>query len=156
MRIHSHRPERTLARAAEVSGVGFLTGAHVQLRFLPAPPSSGVVFIRTDLQPAVSIPAHVDQVTGTARRTTLGHLSGQVALVEHVLAALAGLRIDNCLVEIDAPETPGCDGSSQAFVEALNAAGVVELDRERETLVIDRPITVREGPPTVPLSWLPP
>jgi UDP-3-O-[3-hydroxymyristoyl] N-acetylglucosamine deacetylase/3-hydroxyacyl-[acyl-carrier-protein] dehydratase len=66
-------------------------------------------------------------------------------MVEHVMAALAGLRIDNCTIEINSPETPGCDGSSRAFVEALGQAGTVELDRPRETLVIDRPVAVHEG-----------
>jgi UDP-3-O-acyl N-acetylglucosamine deacetylase len=103
-----------------------LTGARVRLRFLPAPPCSGVVFVRTDLRPQARIPAHVSQVTGTKRRTTLGSTPAQVSLVEHVLAALAGLRIDNCFVELDAPEPPGLDGSAQAFVEALLAAGVTE------------------------------
>jgi UDP-3-O-[3-hydroxymyristoyl] N-acetylglucosamine deacetylase/3-hydroxyacyl-[acyl-carrier-protein] dehydratase len=66
-------------------------------------------------------------------------------MVEHVMAALAGLRVDNCEVAIDGPETPGCDGSSRAFSEALLDAGIVEQDAPREVLVIDRPLTVREG-----------
>src|SRR6185295_18589845 len=109
---------------AEVSGIGFLTGAQVRLRFLPAAPSSGIFFVRTDLRPQATIPAHVDQVTGTARRTTLGRSPGEIGLVEHVLAALAGLRIDNCRVELDAPEPPGLDGSAQGFVDALLQAGI--------------------------------
>ncbi|MFO0845802.1 MAG: UDP-3-O-acyl-N-acetylglucosamine deacetylase [Gemmataceae bacterium] len=72
MRRHSHRPQRTIRRPAEVRGVGFLTGASVRVRFLPAPPSSGVVFLRADLPGRPRLPAHVTQVTGTARRTTLG------------------------------------------------------------------------------------
>jgi UDP-3-O-[3-hydroxymyristoyl] N-acetylglucosamine deacetylase/3-hydroxyacyl-[acyl-carrier-protein] dehydratase len=70
-------------------------------------------------------------------------------MIEHVMAALAGLRIDNCAVELDASETPGCDGSSRAFVEALCQAGVVEQSRKREVLSIDRPITVRDGASTL-------
>jgi UDP-3-O-[3-hydroxymyristoyl] N-acetylglucosamine deacetylase/3-hydroxyacyl-[acyl-carrier-protein] dehydratase len=66
-------------------------------------------------------------------------------MVEHVMAALAGLQIDNCIVEIDGPETPGCDGSSLAFVEALTESGIVEQNRPREILVIEEPVTVREG-----------
>ena len=90
--------------------------------------------------------AHISATSSpasAARRSSSGAAS--VEMIEHVMAALAGLRIDNCTIEINAPETPGCDGSSRAFVEALGAAGAVELDRERETLVIDRPIAVREG-----------
>src|SRR5437879_10254375 len=116
VRIHNLRPQRTLRRPVEVAGVGFLTGAGVRIRFVPAPPSTGVVFVRTDLSPHVSIAAHVSQVTGTARRTTLGRPPAEVSLVEHVLAALAGLRIDNCRVELDAPEPPGLDGSARGFV----------------------------------------
>ena len=104
MRRHSHRPQRTIRRPAEVRGVGFLTGANVRVRFLPAPPSSGVVFVRADLPGRPRLPAHVTQVTGTARRTTLGRAPHQVTIIEHVLASLAGLRIDNCLVEYDIAE----------------------------------------------------
>src|SRR5436190_19969920 len=89
------RPQRTLARPAAVSGIGFLTGANVALTFQPAPPDTGVVFVRTDLRPTPHIPAEVCLVTDTRRRTTLGHGPARVTLVEHVLAALAGLRIDN-------------------------------------------------------------
>jgi UDP-3-O-acyl N-acetylglucosamine deacetylase len=123
VRLLNYRYQRTLARPAEIVGIGFLTGANVRLRFQPAPPSTGVVFIRSDLRPNVRIPARVDHVTGTERRTTLGHPPAQVALVEHVLAALAGLRIDNCLVDLNAPEPPGLDGSARRFVEVLHNAG---------------------------------
>ena len=70
MRRHSYRYQRTVARPAEVEGVGFLTGAGVRLRFVPAPPDAGIVFVRTDLRPRVHVPANIDEVTGTKRRTT--------------------------------------------------------------------------------------
>jgi UDP-3-O-acyl N-acetylglucosamine deacetylase len=133
VRRHSYRYQRTLARPAEMRGTGLLTGAVVRLRFVPAPPSAGVVFVRTDLHPVVEIPARVHQVAATQRRTTLGSGSAQVALVEHVLAALAGLRIDNCLVEINAAEPPGFDGSAQPFVDALQQAGAA-LQPARRTI----------------------
>ncbi|HKB35971.1 MAG TPA: UDP-3-O-acyl-N-acetylglucosamine deacetylase [Gemmataceae bacterium] len=151
MRIHSHRDQRTLARPAEVAGVGFLTGAHVRARFLPAPPSNGVVFVRTDLHPAASILAHVDQVTGTARRTTLGHAPAQVGLVEHVLAALAGLRIDNCRVELDAPEPPGLDGSARGFVDALIQAGFQRQPVPRPVWTVDATVVLELGGATLAL-----
>jgi UDP-3-O-[3-hydroxymyristoyl] N-acetylglucosamine deacetylase/3-hydroxyacyl-[acyl-carrier-protein] dehydratase len=143
--VKTRRLQRTIAREAEVRGVGFIQGADVAIRFRPAEADRGVVFIRTDLPGQPSVPAHIRHVIPRQRRTTLQQGEATVEMVEHVMAALSGLRVDNCLVEIDASETPGCDGSSQAFVEALNEAGIVELDRERETLVIERPITVREG-----------
>jgi UDP-3-O-acyl N-acetylglucosamine deacetylase len=119
-----YRHQRTIKRPAEVWGVGYLTGATVRLRFVPAPPSTGIVFVRTDLRPPLLLPAHVECVTGTQRRTTLGYSSGQVGLVEHVLAALAGLRIDNCHIELNAPEPPGLDGSARDFTAALLDAGI--------------------------------
>ena len=143
--LTAKRYQRSIARDVEVRGVGFLTGADVSLRFRPAEADTGVVFVRTDLPDRPAVAAHIRHVVPRQRRTTLQHGAASVEMVEHVLAALAGLHIDNCTVEIDAPETPGCDGSSQAFVEGLSAAGVAELDRERETLVIDRPVSVREG-----------
>ena len=145
MRIHSHRRQRTLRRAAEVSGTGFLTGATVRLRFLPAPPNHGIIFVRTDLDPVVSIPAQVGMVTGTTRRTTLGHPPADVGLVEHVLAALSGLRIDNCRVELNAPEPPGLDGSARGFTEALNAAGTVLQTAWHTAWAVERPVTVSQG-----------
>jgi UDP-3-O-acyl N-acetylglucosamine deacetylase len=125
-----------------VWGVGFLTGATVRLRFVPAPPSSGVVFVRTDLRPRLHLPAHIDNVTGTQRRTTLGHPPGQVGLVEHVLAALAGLRIDNCQVELNAPEPPGLDGSAREFVSALLDAGICRQGARRAVFGVERPIVL--------------
>ena len=139
------RLQRTLARETEVRGVGFLEGHDVSLRFRPAKVDSGVVFVRTDLPGRPSVRACVDNVVPRQRRTTVRRGEATVEMVEHVMAALAGLRVDNCVVEIDAPETPGCDGSSLAFVDALAAAGTVELDRPRGVLVIDRPFVVREG-----------
>jgi UDP-3-O-acyl-N-acetylglucosamine deacetylase len=92
----THRPQRTIARPAEVHGVGFLTGKNVRLRFRPAPANTGVVFVRADLGPAACVPARIENVTGTHRRTTLGQPPLCVGLVEHVLAALDGRHLDNC------------------------------------------------------------
>jgi UDP-3-O-[3-hydroxymyristoyl] N-acetylglucosamine deacetylase/3-hydroxyacyl-[acyl-carrier-protein] dehydratase len=139
------RPQRTLARAAEVRGVGFFHGADVTMRFLPADPDTGVRFIRTDLPDRPSVAARISQVIPTQRRTAVQDGPAVVELIEHVMAALSGLQIDNCLIEIDAPECPGCDGSSRVFVETLDAAGVVDQDRPRQTLTIERSFTVREG-----------
>ncbi len=141
----TRRRQRTIARPAHAHGIGFLTGADVNLRFVPAEADTGVVFERVDLPGRPLVPAHVDRVIPRQRRTTLEHDGAAVEMVEHVLAALAGLQVDNCRVEIDASETPGCDGSSQAFVQAIEAAGIVELEKERPALVIDKPISIRDG-----------
>jgi UDP-3-O-[3-hydroxymyristoyl] N-acetylglucosamine deacetylase len=151
VRKHSYRYQRTIARTAELTGVGFLTGAAVRLRFHPAPPSTGIVFIRTDLRTPVQIRAHVDHVTGTQRRTTLGKSPAQVALVEHVLAALAGLRIDNCYVDLNAAEPPGMDGSAKRFVEALRSAGTVLQPARRPIYCVDSPVIVAQNGATLAL-----
>ncbi len=150
----SYRYQRTIATPAEVQGVGFLTGATVRLVFRPAPPQTGVVFVRTDLRREVHIPALVENVTGTHRRTTLGQPPAQVGLVEHVLAALAGLRIDNCYVELNAPEPPGLDGSADRFVDVLSAAGTVLQPARRAVWGVDAPLVVSQPGATLALHPL--
>jgi UDP-3-O-acyl N-acetylglucosamine deacetylase len=145
VRRHSSRPPRTIRRPVEVVGVGFLTGSTVRLRFAPAGPSAGVTFSRTDLPGKPRVAAHVGRVTDTNRRTTLGRAPAQVTLVEHVLAALAGLRIDNCLIEIDGVEPPGLDGSAIGFVEALVSAGVETQRARREVYSVEEAVTVSAG-----------
>jgi UDP-3-O-[3-hydroxymyristoyl] N-acetylglucosamine deacetylase/3-hydroxyacyl-[acyl-carrier-protein] dehydratase len=147
--LTARRLQQTIAQDTEVRGIGFFQGHDVGLRFRPAAADTGIVFVRSDLPEQPSVPATISHVVPRQRRTTIQNGAATVEMVEHVLAALSGLQIDNCRIEIDAPETPGCDGSSQAFVEALGAAGLVEQDRERETLVIDRSITVQEGSATL-------
>lgn len=132
-------------------GVGFVTGATVRLRFRPAEADTGLVFVRTDLPGRPETPAHPDRVTGTARRTTLGAPGTGVTLVEHVLAALAGLRIDNCRIELDAAEPPGLDGSACGFVTALAAAGVELQAARRPIYAADEPVLVSHGGATVGL-----
>jgi len=147
----SYRNQRTIAGPAEVQGVGYITGKMVHLRFRPAPANTGVVFVRVDLGPQACIGAHYDNVIGTNRRTTLGDGPLQVGLVEHVLAALGGLHIDNCYVELDAPEPPGLDGSSQGFVDALRHAGAVSQNERRGIWGTDQSILVRHGDATLAL-----
>src|SRR5262245_54378586 len=113
----SGRRERTLAREATVRGVSFLSGFDVTLVFQPADPGTGIVFVRRDLAGSPEVPARVQYVVPCPRRTVIRNGPAVVEMIEHVMAALAGSRIDNCRVQIDAPETPGCDGSSLAFVE---------------------------------------
>lgn len=151
MRRIGYRHQRTLARPAEVRGVGFVAGARVRLRFLPAPPDAGLVFVRTDLPGRPRTPARPDRVTGTARRTTLGPAETGVTLVEHVLAALAGLRVDNCVVELDAAEPPGLDGSAAGFVAAIAAAGAVLQPARREVWAVAEPVVATRDGATVGL-----
>jgi UDP-3-O-acyl N-acetylglucosamine deacetylase len=137
-----------------VQGIGFITGADVCLRFVPAPPSSGIVFHRTDLGPEAILPASADRVTGTYRRTTLGCAPLCVTLVEHVLASLAGLRIDNCIVEVNAPEPPGLDGSALGFVRALHAAGTILQPARRPVWAVENKIVVQSNGATLAIHPL--
>jgi UDP-3-O-acyl N-acetylglucosamine deacetylase len=137
------RSQRTIARSAAVSGVGFLTGADITLRFLPANPGHGIAFQRTDRLYAPPIPALVSFAVPRARRTAIARCGVAVEMVEHVMAALAGLQIDNCLVELDGPEPPGCDGSSLLFAERLLDAGAVDQGVARERLELRHSVVVQ-------------
>lgn len=138
------RNQQTIAREGQVRGVGFVSGADVSVRFCPSAEGTGVVFRRVDLPGGPTVPAHIRHVVPRARRTSIERGEAKVEMVEHVLAALSGLRIDNCIVEIDAGETPGCDGSSRAFAEALATCGTVEQNATRKQLRITRPVTVED------------
>jgi UDP-3-O-acyl N-acetylglucosamine deacetylase len=106
------------------------------VEFRPAEHDTGVVFVRGDLCPPVRIAASIENRIEAPRRTTLRRHGASVEMVEHVLAALAGMRIDNCEVWVSAAELPGCDGSGLPFVEALDSAGIVEQARFRETIAV--------------------
>ncbi len=134
--------QRTIRRPAEVAGVGFFTNADVTARFLPAEPDTGVTFVRSDLPGRPEIPATIAFAVERHRRTALERNGAAVELTEHLLAALAGLAIDNCRVELDGPEPPGGDGSARHFVEALLAAGIETQDRPARTFVVDTPVAV--------------
>lgn len=139
----SVRRQRTIARPAEASGYGFLTGEKITLRFLPADDDFGIAFQRTDLPGTAAIPARLDYVVPRQRRTAISRQGATVEMVEHVMAALAGLHIDNCLVQLDGPEPPGCDGSSLDFVRALLDAGIVDQSAAKPLLVIQQDARVR-------------
>ncbi len=126
-----------------------VTGSKVRLRLVPAPAEAGICFQRTDLPGVAPIPARVDSVSGTSRRTTLGTGLNQVTLVEHVLAALAGMRVDNCTIELDGPEPPGLDGSSEGYVEELVAAGFTLQNARKPRFSVVEPMSVCQGGATL-------
>lgn len=134
--MYSPRHQRTLGRAVQVEGFGYWSGRDVRVEFRPAEEETGIVFVRSDLTPHRRIPAIVANRFETPRRTTLAADGATVEMVEHIMAALAGLQIDNCEIWVDSAEMPGCDGSSQAFLTALVSAGAVEQDALRARLVI--------------------
>ncbi len=124
--------QTTLKAPVTLHGVGLHSGAEVSLTFQPAEANHGYKFRRVDLPGQPIIEADCDLVTDTSRGTTLEKNGASISTVEHVLAALVGLEIDNVLLDVSGPEMPILDGSSKPFVEALSACGTVELDAERE------------------------
>jgi UDP-3-O-acyl-N-acetylglucosamine deacetylase len=137
------RSQRTIARTASVSGIGFLTGGDITLRFVPASPGHGIAFQRTDRLYAPPIPALVSYTVPRQRRTAIARCGVAVDMIEPVMAALAGLQIDNCLVELNGPEPPGCDGSSLLFAERLLEAGIVEQGVPRDCLDLRHQVFVQ-------------
>lgn len=137
--------QRTLKNPIRATGVGLHTGEKVYLTLHPAPPDSGVVFRRTDLNPAVEIPARAENVGDTTLSTTLVQDNVRVSTVEHLLSALAGLGIDNLVIDVSAPEIPIMDGSAAPFVFLLQSAGIEEQDVPKKFIRIKRPVTVKQG-----------
>jgi len=130
----------TIAANARVEGVGLHTGTQSEIVFKPAPINTGVVFRRIDLDDCPEVPALIDYVMELDRGTTIGKGKVKIHTVEHVLAALAGLRIDNVYIDINGIEPPVCDGSSLEFVKALKSAGLDEQDSPRDYIVLDEMI----------------
>jgi UDP-3-O-[3-hydroxymyristoyl] N-acetylglucosamine deacetylase/3-hydroxyacyl-[acyl-carrier-protein] dehydratase len=123
--------QTTIKKPVSIEGIGLHTGLRSKITFKPAPPNHGFKFVRTDLPDRPVIEADVDLVSETARGTTLSKNGVKVSTTEHALAALAGLEIDNVLMELEGQEVPILDGSSEPFINALKEAGIVEQDAER-------------------------
>ena len=123
--------QHTLNKSAKISGTGLHSGILADMTLTPADPGYGIYFQRIDLAEKPLIKADCDLVTDVSRGTTLESNSVKVSTVEHVLAALVGMGVDNCLIEINGPEIPIMDGSSAPFVEMIEEAGVVEQDAEK-------------------------
>ena len=140
----SPRLQRTLAGPARVSGFGYWSSQDVTLELHPAPPDSGIVFVRTDLPGRPRVPALERYRFDVPRRTNLQCGAARVDMVEHVMAALAGLQIDNCEIWCDAAEMPGPDGSSQMFVAAMDSVGIVEQSKLRQRLIVRDTIRVED------------
>jgi len=138
----SFRQQRTISRPARVQGFGYWNGRDVTVEFRPAPENTGIVFVRSDLRPSQRIAALVHNRIEIPLRTTLQSDDATVEMVEHIMAALAGLRIDNCEVWVNSPEMPGCDGSALPFVVALESAGIEEQPALRERILVDRAVRV--------------
>src|SRR5690554_1471367 len=138
-------PQRTLKNVIRATGVGLHSGEKVYLTLKPAAPDTGIVFRRTDLTPVVDIPAHALNVGETTLSTTLVKDHARVDTVEHLLSAMAGLGIDNAVVELSAQEVPIMDGSSGPFVFLLQSAGIAEQNVPKRFIRIKRKVEVRDG-----------
>ena len=144
--------QHTLLRAVQAVGIGLHSAREAQLTLLPAPENTGIVFRRSDLDPAVEIPATIGSVSDSTRATTLsqGASSGKQSLstVEHLLAALSGMAIDNAIVQLDGPEVPIMDGSAEPFVQLIESAGRQPQSVARRFLRIQREVGVSAGDKT--------
>lgn len=139
--------QTTLKHPVTCSGIGLHSGKTVAMRLLPAGADHGIVFVRSDVERKHShVPARYDLVADTRMGTTLRNKHGvSIATVEHLMAALWGMGIDNAAIEIDAPEVPIMDGSSEPFIQLLEAAGVAKLSVPRRILRVLREVEVSEG-----------
>lgn len=150
MDLHPFR-QRTFKQRASLDGIGLHSGAKVRLTLAPAPADSGIVFIRADA-PDLEIPALCAFVVDTTMNTSLGRAGIRIGTVEHLLAALAGSGIDNARIEVEGPEIPIMDGSSEPFVQLVRRAGLHEQRASRRFLLVRRPVSVTEGDKLARLS----
>jgi len=138
--IVKNTPQKTIKNAVELNGVGLHSGSKIQLCLKPAEEDHGLVFVRTDLNPPISIPALANFVKQTERGTSLSTDGVEVKTTEHLLAALVGSGIFNCTIELNAPEVPIMDGSSKLFVEAIKKVGIQEQEALQEVFVVQENI----------------
>jgi UDP-3-O-[3-hydroxymyristoyl] N-acetylglucosamine deacetylase len=139
----AHWNQRTVGRRVSCTGVGLHSGRPATLTLAPAPADAGISFVRMDL--GAEVPARAAQVVDTTLSTSLGVGAVRVQTVEHLLAALSGMGIDNCRVELDGPEVPILDGSAAPFVCLVQEAGIVTQRKGKRFLIIERAVEVRDG-----------
>lgn len=137
--------QTTLRKPVSYSGIGLHAAHEVHMTMRPAPADTGVVFVRTDLPGQPSVKAQLDNVTNTMRATTLECGAAKVFTVEHVLSALQGLQVDNCIIDMDSVEPPVADGSSLTFVKLIEEAGIQELGVPRKVLKIQKQHLVEDN-----------
>ena len=134
------RKQQTISRPASCTGIGLHTGVECTITFKPAPEDYGIRFIRTDIKNCPEIKADIDHVVDISRGTTIEEKKVRINTVEHALAAVSGLRIDNVLIELTSKEPPVMDGSAKDFVEALLTGGIVNQGHDRNILEIRRAV----------------
>ena len=137
--------QHTIKKPVHIAGVGLHTGVKVNMTFLPAPINYGIKFQRVDLPNQPFVEADADYVVDISRGTTIEKEGARISTIEHTLAALVGLQIDNVIIQVDGPETPIMDGSSKPFVEALELVGFEEQNAMRNFLPIKK---------SIPWKWI--
>jgi UDP-3-O-[3-hydroxymyristoyl] N-acetylglucosamine deacetylase/3-hydroxyacyl-[acyl-carrier-protein] dehydratase len=150
-----YEKQRTVKRAISMSGIGLHTGNPCTMTFKPAQPNTGIRFVRSDLPDHPWVPADIDHVTDLSRGTTLEQGEAKVCTVEHVLAAFAGLQLDNVIVELDNNEPPVGDGSAKPYVDKLLEAGLERQEADKSYLEIDTPMAYSEPERNVDLVVTP-
>ncbi|HQR21344.1 MAG TPA: UDP-3-O-acyl-N-acetylglucosamine deacetylase [Burkholderiaceae bacterium] len=137
--------QRTLRQKARTVGIGLHSGTKVELVLRPAAAETGIVFRRVDLDPPVEIRLTPEAVVDTRMATTIGRGDVRIATIEHMMSALAGLGVDNCYIDVDAPEIPIMDGSASSFVFLLQAAGIEELSAPKKFVRVLKRVEIVEG-----------
>ena len=151
MKFYQH----TVKKPIIISGVGLHTGAKVKMTICPAKPNFGLKFQRIDLADNPTIDADVDNVVDVSRGTTLEQNGAKITTVEHILATMVGLEIDNALIQINGPEIPIMDGSSKDFIEAIEATGVEEQNAQRNFFEVPESVFYRDKDKNVEIAALP-
>lgn len=136
--------QTTISKSVETSGIGLHTGVEVNLKLKPAPPNTGYIFVRTDLD-NFEIPASVEYISHCSYATTLMRKGVVLSTVEHLLSALRGAGVDNCFIEIDNIEMPIMDGSSENFIELIEEAGIIEQDAARHFFRVKEKVEFEHG-----------
>lgn len=140
--------QHTIGSSVSLSGIGLHTGEEAVVTLHPAAENYGIKFVRTDIENSAEIEADIDNVVDLERGTTIGKNGVKVATIEHLMAALAGLEIDNCRVEVGAPELPLMDGSAEPFVKLITKAGKKEQPAQREFIKITDPVLLYQNSDT--------
>ena len=137
--------QRTLKKVVRTVGIGLHSGRKVNLTLRPADPDTGIVYTRVDLNPPVVMPAEATRVNDTRMATTLNEGPVKISTIEHLMSAFNGLGIDNCYVDVDAPEIPIMDGSGASFVFLIQAAGIVEQPAPKRFVRVKKTVRVTDG-----------
>lgn len=141
----------TINEPFSLSGKGLHTGLNINAKFIPAKENTGIIFRRIDLEEPVDIPALASYVSATERGTVLKKGDASVSTIEHIMSAFMAHGIDNCIIEVNAPEVPILDGSAKLVVEAINKVGIKELDAEKKYYEVKEEMTFTNGNSTIKL-----